>query len=112
VKRHKRHEAVEGDLRKAASWYERRVPKLGDRFLDAVEDGIGEILDNPRAWSRPPGVPRDLDVRHYLLYPPFSYYVAYVVDEDGVPFILGVAHCKQLPRFWLRRLRSAQRRTR
>jgi hypothetical protein len=49
-------------------------------------------------------VPHNLDIRHYLLFPPFPYYVAYLIDEAGEPYILGAAHSKRLPRFWLRRL--------
>jgi hypothetical protein len=49
-------------------------------------------------------VPRDLDIRRYVLFPPFPYYVVYLLDEAGQPFILAVAHSKRLPRFWLRRV--------
>lgn len=92
----------------AARRYEAAVPGLGSDLVDAVEAAIGEILANPRAWSRPPGVAADLEVRRYLL-DRFPYYVPYVIDSQGEVFVLGVAHGKRRPRFWLRRVSSSKR---
>ena len=105
MKRHKRHAAVEVDLREAAEWYEDAVPGLGNELVDAVEAAIAAILDKPRAWSRVPGVPEDLDIRRYVL-ERFPYHVPYLLDGQGEVFILAVAHGKRRPRFWLRRTPS------
>lgn len=102
MRRHRRHAAVEAELRAAARRYEDAVPGLGSEFLDAVESAIDAILDNPGAWSRLAGLPADLEVRRYVL-DRFPYYVPFLLDEDGEVFVLAVAHSKRRPFFWRRR---------
>jgi plasmid stabilization system protein ParE len=105
VKGYKRHRAFEADLREAARRYEAAVPGLGSQFVDAVEATTRRIIDSPRAWSRVPGVPEEIDVRRCLL-ARFPYYVPYLVADSGEIFVLGVAHGKRRPGFWLPRVPS------
>lgn len=93
MRRHRRHRAVEPELRAAARWYEAAVPGLGSDFLDEVEAAIDEIVGTPRAWSRLPGLPDELEVRKYVLNR-FPYYIPFLVDQRGEVFVLAVAHSK------------------
>jgi toxin ParE1/3/4 len=102
VRRHRRHAAVEAELRAAARRYEDAVPGLGSDFLDEVEAAIGAIVDKPRAWSRVAGLPAEFEVRRYVL-DRFPYYIPFLVDDRGEVVILAVAHGKRRPRFWARR---------
>jgi toxin ParE1/3/4 len=102
VRRHRRHRAVEPELRAAARRYEAAVPGLGSDFLDEVETAIDAIVEKPRAWARVAGLPEELEVRRYVL-DRFPYYIPFLVDERGAVVILAVAHEKRRPRFWARR---------
>jgi toxin ParE1/3/4 len=56
------HPEAEAELNEAAQWYEGRSVGLGDRFLDAVDERLLQILRSPESW----GILRG-DVRYYHL---------------------------------------------
>ncbi len=56
------HPDAEGELVRAAQFYERRVPTLGAQFLDATDRAIHVLEDDPERWSI-----IEADVRHHLI---------------------------------------------
>jgi len=80
----------------AGKYYNRRVPGLGDKFVDEVEQGIKIILDGPFVWR----VMRE-DVRRYLI-KRFPYGIYYSVDGDTV-VIWAVMDLRRKPDYWLTR---------
>ena len=56
------HPDAEAELIEAAQFYERKVPGLGDQFLDAVDSGVRAVREGPQHWRV-----LDADVRRYLI---------------------------------------------
>lgn len=66
------------DIELAMIWYEKQREKLGDEFLDSLEDGIRAILQNPRTYAI-----CHKSFRRYLIKRfPFSIY--YSIEEEGM----------------------------
>jgi plasmid stabilization system protein ParE len=83
-------EEAQGELRAAASWYEREQPGLGVRFVDEVEATFhmietypmsGELLEEP--------------VRYFPV-GAFPYNVYYAADADRFQ-VVGIAHVARAP---------------
>ncbi|MEI8313097.1 MAG: type II toxin-antitoxin system RelE/ParE family toxin, partial [Verrucomicrobiota bacterium] len=70
------HPDAETELIEAAQFYERRVPTLGARFLDAADCAVRAIQEAPERWSI-----IEADVRHFLM-PRFPYAIYYRVLPD------------------------------
>jgi hypothetical protein len=79
------HPDAEEELIEAAQFYERRVPTLGARFLDAADAAIAAILDAPYRWSI-----IEEDIRHYLM-PRFPFAIYYRLLHDEIRFWLSSA---------------------
>ena len=96
------HPAVEGELARAAEWYEERVLGLGDALLDEVEHWFEVIAETPDTWPLWPGVRlRDPPVRRVLL-GRFPHAIAYQAFEERV-FVLAVASTSRKPCYWVTR---------
>ena len=91
------HFDAEAELIEAAQFYEVRVPTLGAQFLDAANQGIRIILDDPDRWRI-----SEADVRRYLM-PRFPYAIYYRVLPDHVR-ILAFKHHRRHPGYWRSRL--------
>ena len=89
-------EALE-EYDEAALWYAEREPALALRFIEAVEDAIGRILEAPTRWQV-----IEEDVRRCLTRV-FAYGVLYTVEPDFV-LIVAVMHCSREPGYWKQRL--------
>jgi len=89
-------EALE-EYDEAALWYAEREPALALRFIEAVEDAIGRILEAPTRWR---GI--EEDVRRCLTRV-FPYGVLYTIEPDFV-LIVAVMHCSREPGYWKQRL--------
>lgn len=87
---------VERDLDEGASWYEERQPGLRETFLEAVEDTLACIRENPRLY---PAV--HLDIRRAPLWR-FPYGVFFTLIRDEV-HVLAVVHDARHPSVWRRR---------
>ena len=81
----------------AALWYAEREPALALRFIDAVEDAIGRILEAPTRWRV-----IEEDVRRCLTRV-FPYGVLYTIEPDFV-LIVAVMHCSRELGYWKQRL--------
>lgn len=91
------HPDAEAELIEAAQFYERRVPGLGARFLDAVDAAVRVIDQAPQCWCV-----LDADVRrcHVSQFPYAIYYRA-LPDEIR---ILAFKHHSRHPNCWRHRL--------
>lgn len=96
---------AEAEIRAAAAWYDDRRNGLGERFLDAVEEGL-ERLEAAPLWGAPwstRGVPED--TRRVALHG-FPYRLVYVMEPRLV--VVAVAHERQRPGYWWHRLGRLQ----
>ena len=87
---------AETELREAVHYYESEAPRLGRRFLSAVESALAEVLEHPLA-----GLPLRGDVRRKSV-GRFPYQLLYRVAGDEVR-ILAVMHKRRRPSYWTER---------
>jgi len=90
------HEALaeyEADIR----YYKKRQPGLQNRFVAAVEDVIGRILEHPERWRR-----IEQEIQRCLTRT-FPYAVIYSVQGEMV-FIIAIAHGSREPDYWKHRV--------
>jgi plasmid stabilization system protein ParE len=83
-------ECVTGD-------YEAHTPGLGARFRAEVETACAAIVQHPLLWRMRPGGYRRVNL------PGFSYYIAFVVEEQSL-LVLAVAHSSRNPNYFRSRL--------
>jgi toxin ParE1/3/4 len=91
------HEDADAEMNEAAQYYEKRAFGLGLSFLDAIEEAVDKVVENPEAYQ----LVGD-EVRHKLL-SRFPYSVLYVIEPDRIR-IVAVAHQKRRPGYWSYRL--------
>lgn len=91
------HPEARQEIRHAANYYDDSRQGLGDRFIDAIENGIKHIQANPYRWRKIRG-----EVRRCLI-PRFPYGILYVADEDRV-FVVAIMHLHRHPDYWLNRM--------
>ncbi len=91
------HPSASRELDEAASFYEKRVRGLGERFLKNIEKAIEQILLFPESA---PVVGKT--VRQKTL-DRFPYSIFYIFEKNLI-FIVAVAHQKQEPMYWEDRL--------
>lgn len=87
------------ELIESARYYEARSAGLGDRFLDEINAGIGEIRAAPDRWEVVEG-----DLRRYILQR-FPFSIFYRMRQDELR-ILVVMHQRRRPDYWRHRLRD------
>jgi plasmid stabilization system protein ParE len=90
------HPHAEAELIEAAKFYEERVSTLGVQFLEAADQAIRVILDDPQRW----GI-IDENVRRYLM-PRFPFAIYYRVSDSV--HILAFKHHSRHPDYWRYRL--------
>ncbi len=93
------HGAARRELRRAVEYYDRRVPGLGDEFVEEVERAVEEIASFPESGS-----PYLADTRRVVVRR-FPYSVVYRVRPEEI-VILAVAHQRRRPGYWQGRLSS------
>ena len=95
--RHEFHPEALAEYEAAALYYVERDPRVGRRFVAAVEDAIDRIVESPTRWRV-----LDEDVRRCLTRV-FPYGVLYTIEPDFV-LIVAVMHCGRQPGYWKRRI--------
>jgi plasmid stabilization system protein ParE len=81
------------ELEEAASWYESRVPGLGEEFLVEVERMAGILVERQRVGPKLDRLHRRMALRRF----PFA--LIYRVDSTAVR-IVAVAHSRKRPGYW------------
>ena len=84
---------AQAEIEAAREWYERESLGLGSRFVSAVDDALGRLVDRPLAF---PCVRRD--VRRALLRR-FPYAVFFRVRESEI-VVVAVIHGRRHARRW------------
>jgi plasmid stabilization system protein ParE len=88
------------ELRRATRYYGAAAPRLGDRFVDAVDETLLRIRKNPLAGTPITGGRRRLNVKGF----PYSLF-AEVWAQERFIVVLAVAHQKRKPGYWRARKR-------
>jgi plasmid stabilization system protein ParE len=91
----------------AVVYYEGVNPGLGTRFIVEVDDLLDAICEFPRAGSRVPDTPPDLEIRRRLLRA-FSVEVDYMIEKDHSIVVLAIFHSAREPGYWRARLRRSR----
>ncbi len=86
-----------GDIFAAVRFYEARQPRLGERFLRALDDAVRPIAKRPEAFAIYEPPVRSCRV---VKFP----YRALFVEESEAIWILAVAHLSRAPGWWRYRL--------
>jgi plasmid stabilization system protein ParE len=92
------HPHARQELNDAANHYDSIDLKLGDDFLEEIDDCISRILIFPLAWAKV----RHGSVRRCRTHR-FPYSLIYDLEENQV-FILAVMHESREPNYWVDRL--------
>jgi plasmid stabilization system protein ParE len=87
---------AETDIRNAYFRYDKEVPGLGVQFLDAVDDSLDRISEDPLHYAIIAG-----GIRRKLLRK-FPYGLFFVFEEEEVR-VLSVLQQAQSPELWKRR---------
>ncbi|NCO61164.1 MAG: plasmid stabilization protein [Deltaproteobacteria bacterium CG_4_8_14_3_um_filter_51_11] len=91
------HEDAEAEMIEAAQFYEERSSGLGLSFLDAVEEAVNVICENPKAY------PLLSDAIRRKIVKRFPYGVIFAVEHDRIR-VVAIAHLKRRPEYWRYRL--------
>jgi hypothetical protein len=75
---------------------------LGHEFLTEVEQVLAVIEASPSSFPRLDGPSKELVVRRALM-PRFPYAIIFLVLQAEIR-VLGVAHAKRRPSYWLDRV--------
>ena len=85
------------EIREAALYYEEARVGLGEEFLQAVENAIRNLFNNPLRWRLVKDPFRRCIVHR------FPYAVIFSADDYEV-FIAAVMHQKRKPDYWIDRI--------
>jgi len=91
------HPEALDEYQEATVYYAERDPALALRFVEAVEDAIGRIVEAPERWRV-----LDDDVRRCLTHV-FPYGVLYTIEPEFI-LIVAVMHGSREPGYWKRRI--------
>jgi toxin ParE1/3/4 len=81
----------------SVAFYEDEQSGLGWKFVQAVEAGIQNVMEQPDRW-------RTFDGRlRRVLVETFPFHLIYGI-RDGEVVFLAVAHCSRMPGYWKGRL--------
>jgi plasmid stabilization system protein ParE len=87
------HPDARRELEDATDYYDRIDPKLGDGFLEEIDECISRILRFPEAWTRLRGAVRRCRTHR------FPYSLIYELEGEHA-FILAVMHSSRRPNYW------------
>ena len=88
------HPLVEQDFEEGYTWYEEKQKGLGERFINAVDRKIKQIVQNPEFYGRKTNKSfREVEVEI------FPYLVVYKVNKPKREiYITSIHHTKKHPR--------------
>jgi toxin ParE1/3/4 len=98
--------AAEADreLNEAAAWHEARSPGTGARLLDAFENAVTVLREDPVPLLAMPGEAGALGAQRLLLHRfPFD---IVIIKENDEFVVIAVAHHARRPGYWMERLRT------
>lgn len=95
--RYEFHPAALEEYRQAALWYAEREPQVALKFVSAVEEAIGRIVESPNRWRVV-----DEDVRRCLTRV-FPFGILYTIEADYL-LIIAIMHFSRAPGYWKSRI--------
>jgi len=87
---------AEEDILQAYQWYEKQRRRLGEDFIQCVEDTLYRIQNNPFQYSQV-----HKKIRRALI-SRFPYAIFYLIKNDSIS-IISVFHCRRNPQIWQKR---------
>lgn len=87
------HRLVRDEVSHAYQYYQNQKPKLGDTFLEALDDIFNQIIDNPNLY------PVDFEQVRKALLQKFPFSIYFEIVEEQI-FIYSVFHQSQDPDKW------------
>ena len=96
------HPEARIEFRSATLWYEERRARLGDDFVAAIAVTLQRIGEAPDSFPRWPGTRETVPEIRKAIVERFPYLIAFEQHEDHA-LVLGVAHQKRRPLYWLAR---------
>ena len=84
---------AERNIEESSLWYQERLPRLGDRFLNEIEKSILKISNIPTSY---PVIHNN--IRRVLLQK-FPFAVFYLVAENSI-IVLAAMHGSRHPKRW------------
>jgi len=81
------------ELQEAADFYDLEQQGLGDEFLDAVHEALGDLLEFPESCPVLLGDTRRLVLER------FPYSILYWIDGDAIA-VSAIAHQRRRPGYW------------
>lgn len=86
------------ELENAQAYYEKKLPGLGSRFAETVENGLWAIRRFPAV--HPPHGPSGLRKKVLRQFP----YTLFFLELETVIWIVAVAHQRRRPGYWKDRM--------
>ena len=86
------------ELENAQAYYEKKLPGLGSRFAETVENGLWAIRRFPAV--HPPHGPSGLRKKVLRQFP----YTLFFLEVEAVIWIVAVAHQRRRPDYWKDRM--------
>ena len=96
------HPEARAEFRSGALWYEERRDGLGDEFIVAVTTILQHIGAAPESFPMWPGTRQTEPVIRKAVVERFPYLIAFE-QHEGFAVVLGIAHQKRRPLYWLAR---------
>lgn len=93
MKRLRLHPEAETELVEAAAYYESQQAGLGTRFLDAIEDALRRVRNNPLLYREV-----ETDVRRCLVRI-FPYGVLFRIQPEVIE-VVAIMHLHREPGYW------------
>ena len=87
------------ELIDSAEYYEAQVERLGESFLDEVEQAVVDVSESPERW------PYFLLNSRRRLLDRFPYSIVYLIETERI-YILAVMHQRRRPGYWRKRVNS------
>ena len=99
------HADARREFRRVVDHFAEIDSRVARRFVVAMRETVARALETPGGGALWPGVPHELDVRRRRV-PGFKYLsFAYLVADETL-WIVAVVHDRQLPGYWMERLRD------
>jgi plasmid stabilization system protein ParE len=93
---------AEDEIESARRYLTQQASRLGDRFLDDLDETLDAIVERPESFSRLETLPDDAPYRRALL-SIFRYAVIFEIVSDEI-LVVALAHTSREPNYWLDRL--------
>ena len=89
------------EIEEDRAWYRQRSEAAEAGFFREIDHAIQQVADAPEQW------PHYLAGTRRYVFPTYPYSLVYFIEHDVVR-VVAVAHDKQRPGYWRKRLRKSR----